>query len=113
MWSAPPNRVWGLLAHWGLFAQVRIDWELVILAVLLVGVIAGGMVLINRIRQWRIEELPPVSLDDQLRCFQTLVDQGELDPKEFERIKALLEQKPAAPPETRQDDRIHRMDKTE
>jgi hypothetical protein len=117
MWSAPPNRVWGLLAHWGLLAQVRIDWELVLLAVVLAGVIAGGIVLINRTRQWRLEQPPPVSLDDQLQSFQTLVDRGELDPKEFEKIKARLEQQAAAPPETRpetrQDDRIGRMDRTE
>jgi hypothetical protein len=110
MWIAPPNRVWGLLAHCGLLAQVRIDWELVILAVLLVGVIAGGIVLINRTRQWRVQGPPPVSLDDQLQSFQALVDRGELDPKEFERIKAHLQHKAAAAPETRQDDRIGRME---
>jgi hypothetical protein len=107
MWSAPPTRVSGL------FAQVRIDWELVILAVVLVGVIVGGIVLVKRAREWRQAEPPPVSLDDQLQTFQALVDKGELDAKEFERIKAYLEQKAAAPPESRQDDRIRRMDSTE
>jgi hypothetical protein len=97
MWSAPPNRVWGLLA------QVRIDWELVILTVVLAGVIAGGLVLIKRAKLWRLEEPPPLSLDDQLQSFQALVDKGELDPKEFERIKAYLEQQAADPPISNRD----------
>jgi hypothetical protein len=92
MWSAPPSRVSGLFAQ-----QVAVDLELVILAILLIGMIVGAIILVTRVRSWRTES-PPLTLEEQLQSFQALVEKGELDAKELERIKAHLDQQAARPP---------------
>lgn len=98
MWSAPPSRACGPSRASGLFAQFNLDLELVILALLLVGLIIGGVILVKRVRLWRMEQAAP-TLDEQLQSFQALVDKGELDAQEFERIRAQLEDG-GAPPST-------------
>jgi uncharacterized protein YneF (UPF0154 family) len=91
MWSAPPSRVSGLFAQ-----QVAVDLELVILAILLIGMIVGAIILVVRVRSWRRED-PPLTVEEQLQSFQALVEKGELEVRELERIKAHLEQA-ARPP---------------
>jgi hypothetical protein len=96
MWSASPGRFYGPVA------QFRFDLELIILGVLLLGMVVGGIVLVTKARRWRMESLPP-SLEEQLQSFQALVESGEMDPQEFERLKAHLEQKAAPPPPSNTD----------
>jgi hypothetical protein len=92
MWSAPPSRVSGLFAQ-----QVKIDLELAMLAILLIVMIVGAVILVVRVRSWRTEQ-PLPTMEEQLQSFQALVEKGELDAKELERIKAHLEQQAAGPP---------------
>jgi hypothetical protein len=91
----------------GLVAELRFDLELTILCVVLFALVVAGCVMVVRVRSWRDEETTPVSLEEQIQSYQTLVDRGELDPREFERIKARLEQKAAEtpPPESQSRDR--------
>lgn len=88
MWSARPSSIPA-----GLFAQLRFDLELIVYGVLLILLIVAGCVVVVRVRRWwRDEQGAPVSVEDQIKNFYVLVERGELDPKEFERIKARLEQ---------------------
>lgn len=110
MWSARPSSIPA-----GLFAQLRFDLELIVYGVLLILLIVAGCVVVVRVRRWwRDEQGAPVSVEDQIKNFYVLVERGELDPKEFERIKARLEQarleqtdleekaaEPPIPPDTR------------
>jgi hypothetical protein len=99
MWSARP-----LSIPAGLFAQWRFDLELTIYGILLLVLIIAGCVAVVRVRRWRDEEVASTSLEDQIKNYYALVERGELDPKEFERIKAQLESKetePPTPPDTR------------
>ena len=84
----------------GLVAQLRFDLELTILCVALFALIVVGCIIVVRVRNWRYEETAPFSLEEQIQSYQNLVARGELDEREFERIKARLEQKAAeTPPE--------------
>ena len=83
-----------------LFAQLRIDWELTILCILLIALIVAGCMTVVCVRRWLREEAPPLSPDELLQSYQALVERGELDAREFERIKARMVQKAAEPPPT-------------
>jgi hypothetical protein len=76
-----------------LMAELRIDWELTGLCVLLAALIIAGCVAVVRVRRWRHVESTPLSVAEHLQSYQTLVERGELDPREFERIKARLEKR--------------------
>jgi len=76
-----------------LLAELRIDWELTALCVLLIALIVVGCVAVVRVRRWRHAESTALSLTEHLQSYQTLVERGELDPREFERIKAHLEKR--------------------
>ena len=89
MWSSPPTHLAGL------FAQVRFDPELLVLGVLLIVLIVAGCIAVARVRRWRTEDTPAISLEEQIKSYGELVERGELAPQEFERIKARLEQKAA------------------
>jgi hypothetical protein len=82
----------------GLFAQMRFDPEMTILGLLLFVLVVAGGIAVIRVRRWRSERATPAPLTDLVRNLQALVERGELDPKEFERIKARLEQMAAEPP---------------
>ena len=84
MWSARP-----LSNPAGLFAQWRPDLELILYGILLILLIVAGCVAVVRVRRWR-DEVAPLPLEDQIHNYEALVERGELDPKEFERIKAHL-----------------------
>jgi hypothetical protein len=94
MWSPGPST-----SSPGLFAQLCFDLELTILCILLVTLIVAGCIVVVRVRRWQYEETTPVSLEEQIQSYQALVERGELDPREFERIKARLEQKAADRPQ--------------
>ena len=83
----------GPLTAAALLAQLRIDWELTFQCILLIALIVAGCVAVVRVRRWRDEEAAPLSLDDHLQSYQALVERGELDPREFEKIKTRLQQK--------------------
>ena len=89
MWSSPPTHLAGL------FAQLRFDPQLLVLGVLLIVLIVAGCIAVARVRRWRIEDTPAISLEEQMKSYGELVERGELAPQEFERIKARLEQKAA------------------
>ncbi|GEM_PF-5191342 len=83
----------GPLTTAALLAQLRIDWELTILCILLIMLIVAGCVAVVRVRRRLHEDAAPLSLDDYLHSYQALVERGELAPQEFERLKARLQQK--------------------
>ena len=87
MWNPrPPN----LNLGWTAFASI--DPEFIGLILLLIGLVIGGVVLVIRARRWR-DELPgPLTPDQQIEEYRALAEQGALDPKDFARIKAALEQ---------------------
>ncbi len=85
MWSARP-----LSIPAGLFAQWRFDLDLIVYGILLILLIVAGCLVVVRVRRWRDEQGAPLSLEDQINNYQELVERGELDLPEFERIKAHL-----------------------
>ncbi len=78
---------------------MRFDPELTILCILLAILIVAGCVAVVRVRRWREEDELPPSLEDQLAGYQAMIGRGELDPQEFERIKAQLQGKSIDPPQ--------------
>jgi hypothetical protein len=83
-----------LIAH--LTAQFRLDLEWIILATVLVGLVLLGIIVIVRYKRWQAAEqtpAPPTRLEE----YQALMEQGLLDPQEFERIRDSL-QKNSEPP---------------
>lgn len=74
-----------------LTAQFRLDLEWVILAGILLGLVFLGGFIVARYKRWLVEQkTPPASMaiDD----YRALLDQGLLDPEEFERIRRRLEE---------------------
>ena len=59
----------------------------------LLGIVALGIWAIYWVKRWREEavEFDTLSHAEQLDHYQTMVDEGDLDPEEFARIKAQLE----------------------
>ena len=79
-----------------LFGQVGLffRWDLWLAITVLIGLMVLGSFAITRIRRWRAE----LNEDDNepteaftLEHYQDLMDEGLLDPQEFERIKARME----------------------
>jgi hypothetical protein len=85
------------------FAQVgRLDWDLILPVTGLIAAVGLGVWVIMKVKKWReaeAEAVPP-TLEEQLAHYQQLVDDGELDPEEFGRIKAQLGVKPDEPTDT-------------
>ena len=88
----------GTLIPAGLFAQLRFDLEFMLVCALLIVLIVAGGIAVFKVRSWRHEDAAPISLEDQIAEYQALVERGDLDPREFERLKASLQQKAAEPP---------------
>ena len=82
------------------FAQAgRVEWVLLVPVGALIGVLALGVWAIYKVKKWReetAEEVGPTS-HEQLDHFQQMVDEGQLDPEEFARIKTQLDAKPLPP----------------
>lgn len=80
-------------------AQVQLDPELILLALVFVGLVVIGTVVIIRVRRWSVatDRPPPMCIDD----YQRLMDEGLLAPQEFDRIRVMLEKRQANQGETR------------
>lgn len=85
-----------------LFGQLEalLQWDLCLPAGVLVALVGLGLWAIVKVKRWRDEaaELAGLSVNDQIAQYEKLVQEGELDPEEFARIKAQLEAKFDAPP---------------
>jgi hypothetical protein len=78
----------------GGLAPFTLDWELVLLALALVGLLAAGLVLVVRVRRWRsLAEVVPTRIEH----YRALLEQGILAPEEFERIRDYLDRKSSDP----------------
>jgi hypothetical protein len=98
MWNVGPPAVIAALT-----LQIQFNLEWMLLAGALVGLILLGGLVIVRFKRWQAEQQappPPTRIED----YRALMEQGLLDPREFERIRDHLENKvrpdspPAAPP---------------
>jgi hypothetical protein len=89
MWSArPPAPV--------LIAEFQWDVELIALAAVLAGLIGAGALAVYRVKRWWNESEGPATVEDQIEHYEALVEEGELDPQEFDRIRARLEHETAS-----------------
>ena len=93
MWQAGPATF-----TLGLMAQAKVDPELIGLIILLVGLTVLGIVIVLKVRRWREEEQGSLAPQAQIEDYRALVERGDLDPRDFERIKALLENQADGPP---------------
>lgn len=87
MWTRSPA---GMI----LFAQNGfIQWDLMLAVGALVAVVALGTWAIYAAKKWRdnLAQDAPVTRDEQIARYQKMVDDGELDPEEFARIKTQLD----------------------
>src|SRR3712207_3382576 len=76
----------------GLVAQVSPQARLILTSLALVAVIGGGVFAIVWARRWReaaADDAPAEELT--IEEYRKLLDEGLLDPEEFERIRARLE----------------------
>lgn len=87
-----------------LWAQVRLDFELVILTGLLVGLLVLGCAAIVYFKRWQADERQTPAAP-RLEDYRALLEQGVLDAAEFERIREHMQKKdppgspkPKAPP---------------
>lgn len=77
-----------------LFAQVgRLEWDLVVPVGALIGVVALGIWAIVKIKRWREQTVFDDALTPEqiLLHYQSMVEDGSLEPDEFARIKAQME----------------------
>jgi hypothetical protein len=68
-------------------------WDVWLAVAALLGIVALGAWAIYWVKRWREEAVEADKLSDaeQLDRYQKMVDEGDLDPEEFARIKAHLE----------------------
>jgi len=97
MWFVSPPADPPVLTPQALTAQVNIDWELVALAIALLGLNLGGWCVIVRIKRWQTDEQP--TLPTRLEDYRALMEKGILDAQEFDRIRERLE-KSTPPPDS-------------
>jgi len=71
-----------------------LDFELIGWALALVALIVGGAILVIKVKRWR-EEAPEqlLSAEEQLEHYRQLMETGDLDAAEYERIRSALEKK--------------------
>jgi len=67
---------------------------------LVVALILGGVAVTWAVRHYRRPPDVKLTPEEQLDRFRALEEQGELSPEEFERIRTLLGQVPAARPQS-------------
>jgi hypothetical protein len=71
---------------------MRLNLELAVLTLLLVGLLILGITVIVAFKRWQAsQEQPPLA--PRLEDYRALMDQGVLDPREFERIREHMEKK--------------------
>ena len=73
-----------------LMAWISLDAETIGLAAALSVLVISGILAILWVRRWRYEQEPD-TVEQQIEHYEDLVRQGLLDPKEFDRIRALLQ----------------------
>lgn len=71
-------------------AQFAFDLEWLLLALVLVAMVIGGFVVVLKVKRWHAAG-EPKSVDERLREYRELVNQGLLQPDEFERIRVRLQ----------------------
>ena len=99
MWNVGPPAFATMTAA-TLTAQLKFDLEWIILAVVLGGLVLLGGFVIVRYKRWHAEQQaapPPMVIED----YRALMEQGVLDPREFERIREHLERNPPPPSTSR------------
>jgi hypothetical protein len=79
-----------------LTAQFRLDLEWILLVSVLVGLILLGIFVIVRYKRWQAAQQTPAS-PTRLEDFRALMEQGLLDPQEFERLREFLQKNPETP----------------
>ena len=78
--------------------ETRIDWELIGVTAVFAGLVLVGALAIRWAKRYR-QESEPEPVQDLLETYQAMLDAGEIDEDEFERIRARLEGEPVpAPP---------------
>jgi hypothetical protein len=76
---------------------MRVELQLLIWTVAFVALIGVGIYVATLARRWWQDPAAPET-DDLLERYRTMRDAGELDPQEFERIRARLEGEDPTPP---------------
>jgi hypothetical protein len=92
MWTRRPSVVSAALTE-----KIRLDYEWLLLAVALIGLILLGLYVVVRLRRRLAEQKQP-TLPMRIEDYRALLERGLLEPQEFERIRDKLEQKTASPP---------------
>ncbi|MFO0969000.1 MAG: hypothetical protein U0793_25895 [Gemmataceae bacterium] len=86
-------------ALWAQALWAQLDWELILLGLALLVALFAGYWAVRRVRQWRQDDLADrLTPEQQLDQYRELLDQGLLQPQEFERLKTRLQNAP--PPDT-------------
>lgn len=80
----------------------RVYWDLWLAGGVLIAIVVLGSWAVFSVKRWREQPVDPesLSLGAQIRHYQSMVDNGTLDPQDFERIKAHLENPGADEPPT-------------
>jgi hypothetical protein len=100
MWNVGPPAGPVILMARALPAQLQLDLEGIVLAIILVGLILLGVIVIVRFKRWQTAQRSP-TVPARIEDYRALMEQGLLDPREFERIRQTLEgpgPMPPAPP---------------
>lgn len=78
-------------------AQFRFDVEWMLPTLLMVGAVGLGVIIIVWAKRWlTAQQATPA--ETTVEDYRVLLEQGLLDPQEFERIRDRLEARPAPPP---------------
>jgi hypothetical protein len=92
MWNVVPPAVLAVLT-----IPFQVDLEWILLAIVLVGLVLLGALVIARFKHWQAAQ-QATTLAMRIEDYRALMEQGLLDPLEFERIREQLESK--ASPDT-------------
>jgi hypothetical protein len=83
----PPRRAW-------------LNIELFLWGTLLMVLLAAGTIIAWKLRAWVVADEREPTPEHSLEHYQELLEQGLIDPAEFERIRARFGDPPAPPPPT-------------
>ena len=80
-------------------ADLASTLEVVAAATLMAAVVGLGITAFVWVRNWRRRLAEAATIDEQIASYQDMLDDGLIDPEEFERIQARLRQPPVVPAE--------------